>query len=498
MKPPTLGLLIVCVAAVILSAPATGQITFEKTYGGRQADQGYSVQQRHDGGYIVAGKTESYHLVSGDVYLVKTDSLGLTVWEKTFGGDSLDCGWSVKQTHDLGYILAGFTYSTGQGLGDVYLVKTDSTGDKLWERTYGGIWVDYGFCVEQTSDTGYVISGQTMSFGEGGLDAYLIKTDSLGDTMWTRTYGDTMMDVASCVQQTLDGGYILAGSTGWTLTDSMEVYVVKTDSLGEILWETILYKAGSDAATSVRQTSDSGYVITGQTYASAVNGYDVYLIKMDSLGDTMWTISRGGPQDDIGLSVWEANDGGYVVTGRTFTSGLGDAQVHLIKTDQMGNPLWTSTYGGIYADWGYSVQQTSDSGYVVAGYTESFGAGRADVYLIKTDANGLTGTEEECSMFNVPCSVSGSMRASPNPFRTSTTIIFSLDEPVHVTLQVFDTSGRLVRTLLDRHEFAEVRSPISLQWDGADDTGRLLPSGVYFYRLTSPDFSETERATLIR
>jgi len=497
MRDVILILLITAATTLVTTGSATAQVTFENTYGGRQPDRGYSVQQTRDGGYIIAGRTESFHLISGDVYLVKTDSLGATLWERTYGGESLDCAWSVEQTFDERYILTGFTQSIGSGLGDVYLIRTDSLGNKLWERTYGGVAADYGFCVQQTSDSGYVVAGQTMSFGTGGVDAYLVKTDSLGDTLWTRTYGDSLENLANSVQQTLDGGYILAGATGWTLTDSMEVYVVKTDSSGDVEWETVFGRAGSDCAYSVRQTSDGGYIIVGQTPFPG-NELDVYLIKMDSLGDTSWTMAYGTLLNDVGQCVRETADGYYVIAGMTFLDGPRGADVHLTKADSLGGVIWTRLFGKYGSDWGFSVQETQDSGYVVAGYTESFGAGRADVYLIKTDRYGLTGIHEEPGTSYAVHRTTPMMDGRPNPFRVSTTITFALAEPSRVTLKVFDASGRLVRTLLDQHEFPSIHSPVSVQWDGTDDAGRCLSNGIYFYRLTSPDFAETGRATLIR
>jgi len=155
-------------------------ITFERTYGGINSDLGYSVQQTQDGGYIIAGETESYGAGLIDVYLIKTDSLGDTLWTRTFGGTSWDYGRSVAQTSDGGYIITGYTWSYGAGYADVYLIKTDPLGNTLWTRTFGGIDGDVGYSIQQTSDGGYIITGKTNSYGAGSDDVYLIKTDTLG------------------------------------------------------------------------------------------------------------------------------------------------------------------------------------------------------------------------------------------------------------------------------------------------------------------------------
>jgi len=165
------------------------QSIFQKTYGGGLNDLGWAVEQTNDGGYIVAGSAESFGAGAADFYLIKTDANGDTLWTRTYGGGGDDFGRAVEQTTDGGYIVAGYTTSFGAGVEDVYLIKTDTNGDTLWTKTYGGAGDDRGWAVEQTTDGGYIVAGGTLSFGAGGNDVYLIKTDANGDTLWTRTYG---------------------------------------------------------------------------------------------------------------------------------------------------------------------------------------------------------------------------------------------------------------------------------------------------------------------
>ncbi|MEO0049813.1 MAG: hypothetical protein ABIK42_01550, partial [candidate division WOR-3 bacterium] len=179
-----------------------------------------------DGGYIIAGGTEY------DVYLIKTDANGNLLWERTFGGENDDWGCSVQQTSDGGYIIAGFTMSFGAGDWDVYLIKTDGNGNLLWERTFGGENDDRGYSVQQTSDEGYIIAGYTWSFGAGRADVYLIKTDDNGNPLWQKTFGGSSWDDGFSIQQTLDGGFIIAGSTGSFGAGNCDVYLIKTDSEG--------------------------------------------------------------------------------------------------------------------------------------------------------------------------------------------------------------------------------------------------------------------------
>ena len=358
-------------------------ITFEKTFGGTAADIGMSVVQIDDGGYVVAGTRLFIDAREFDVYLIKTDAAGDTLWTRTFGGDGAHDGSSVIQTSDGGYFVVGFA-----GSADVYLIKTDASGDTLWTRSYGGTEIDGGISVVQVSDGGYAIAGHTESFGSGEADVYLIKTDAAGDTLWTRTFGGTGQDRGTSVVQTNDGGYVVAGLTWSFGAGGSDVYLIKTDATGDTLWSRTYGGAASDYGYSVVQTNDGGYVVAGFTSSSGAGSVDVYLVKTDASGDTLWTRTLGGTGWDYGYSVVQTNDGGYVVAGETTSFGAGGADVYLIKTDASGGTLWTRTFGGTGWDRGTSVAQTNDGGCVVTGTTDSFGAGGSDVYLIKLDANG--------------------------------------------------------------------------------------------------------------
>ncbi len=252
-----------------------------------------------------------------------------------------------------------------------------------FERTYGGTGNDYGYSVAQTTEGGYIIVGSTRSYGSGFTDVYLIKTNPSGDIIWTRTYGGTDDDWGRSVAQTTDGGYIIAGSTRSYGVIWNDVYLIKTDSIGDTLW-TKTYSGGYyyEYGYSVAQTTDRGYIISGTVESYYPHWRDVYLIKTDSLGATLWTSVYGSTSHDYGYSVAQTTDGGYIIAGITVAyPGTSDA-VYVIKTDFSGITLWDETYDGIGNDCGWSVAQTTDGGYIIAGETESYGAGGYDVYLI--------------------------------------------------------------------------------------------------------------------
>lgn len=306
-------------------------------------------------------------------------------WVKTFGGVASNYGASVHQTKDGGYILTGSYLISGKGQ-FVYLLKADANGNELWSRTFEGPggYFNGGRSVQQTNDGGYIIAGA------GGVtpNVIMIKTDSDGNELWMKTFGN---GYGRSVQQTDDGGYILAGARHIDLPAPFgvdyDVLLIKTDADGNEVWRRTWGERNTeDFGHSVKQTSDGGYIVAGRTWSYGAGVNDVYLIKTDSDGNELWSQTFGGWETDTGNSVQKTSDGGYIVAGKTWSYGAGKYDVYLIKTDSDGNELWSRTFGGSEEEKGHSVQQTNDGGYIIAGKTGT--VGKYSLYLIKTDADG--------------------------------------------------------------------------------------------------------------
>ena len=400
---------------------------WSKTLGGADVDRAYSVQQTTDRGYIVAGITKSFGIGSPDfenVYLIKTDSLGDTLWTRTYGGSGYDESRFVDQTFDGGYIVAG--YST---LGDpnqwgmnAYLIKTDSLGDTLWTRIYGGIGWDDARCVQQTADSGYIVVGSTDTAGTGYTDVWIIRTNRNGDTLWTKIYGGSNSDYAHYVQQTLDSGYIV-GATLWK-----DMWLLKLDSLGDTLWTRTYGGSGREWCRSVQQTHDNGYILAGHTTSFGAGDRDIYLVKTDSLGDTLWTRTYGDTALDYAASIEQTSDSGYIASGCTYSFGPG--HLYVLKFNQSGDTLWTMRFGSTNSESGQSIRETADRGYIVAGWTFDSLDG-VQVYIIKI-APGSIGLKDNGQLHITEYIVGTTIFSGP------------LLLPEGTKCRVFDITGRVM------------------------------------------------------
>lgn len=362
--------------ALTLEASAVPIEEWNRTYGGANSDGAHSVEVAQNR-YILAGFTNSFGAGGSDAWLITIDADGNEEWNRTFGGPRNEEFWSVRPISD-GYILAGSTRSFGAGGSDAWLIKSDSDGNEEWNKTFGGINNDFAYSVQQTSDDGFIIAGETASFGAGGFDAWLIKTDENGNESWNRTFGGVLLDRAQSVQETSDG-YVIAGVTRLFGADNTDAWLIKTRLHGEEEWNRRFGGINNDFAYSVQKISD-GYILAGSTGSYGAGDFDVWLIKIDSDGDEEWNRTFGGSGFDEARSVLQTPDG-YILAGSTDSYGVGGSDAWLIKTDLDGDEEWNRTFGGSGRELAWSVRKIA-GGFVLAGSTDSYGAGGLDAWLI--------------------------------------------------------------------------------------------------------------------
>jgi len=483
----TIGILLACMS----EGQAQGLI-WSSNYGGDYNEQGYSGCALPDGGYAVLGSTFSFGDGDHDIYLLRLNSFGDTLWTRSYGGSSADYGHDIQTTSDSGFIIVGLTRSFGSGNGDVYLIKTDSSGNVTWSRTFGGGEFDEGWSVRQASDGGFVVCGTTNSFGAGYADVYLLKTDASGNLQWSKTFGGSGGESGSAVRRTLDGGYILTGSTGSFGTGYSSIYVIRTDSDGDSLWIKTFGGLKADFGYSVETLPDGSFIFAGASSSFGLGYGDAYLFKIDSDGFLLWEQAYGGSKDDRAYAVLPTSDGGYIMAGTTESFGSGKIDCYVVRTDPLGEVIWKTTYGGSRSDFCRNIF-TEPGSFCLIGHSYSFTSGGSDIYVVKADGEHMTAVEETF-LPGLPESFFLAQNY-PNPFNMTTTIEYTLSRGSQVRLTIYNVLGQEVALWNIPYAPAGTGSVV---WDGHDSSGSPVSSGVYFYRFESADLVQTKKMVLIK
>lgn len=356
-----------------------------RSYGAGAGELADKVAVTSDGGYVVVGATGSFGGGGSDVWILKFDSLGSLQWQKAVGGSGYEEAWDVHQTSDGGYIVACSKISAFPQ-GDFWVIKFDSSGNIEWQRTYGGAAYDEALSVEQTSDGGYIVLGLTGSYGAGAEDALILKLNSSGTVQWQKVYGGPMNEDVFLIHQTTDGGYIAAGLTDSYGAGGLDWWILKLDSLGAITWQKAFGFSGYDIATDIQQTADGQYIVVG-TVTTAGNSH-VELLKLDSAGNIQWQKMYLGGGDENASSVQQTSDGGYIVGATTTSFGGGTYDLWVFKSDSTGNIQWEKSFGDALNEHGTVAREMPGGGYIVSGSTMSFGVGEFDDWILRLDSNG--------------------------------------------------------------------------------------------------------------
>ena len=357
-------------------------------------------QQTADGGYIIAGSTMSYTHGSGDVdFLVyRLDAAGNKLWRKNLGGEGYDEACMVIQAADGGFLVLGHSDSYTNGCRDFLAYKLDAAGNKLWRKNYGGEWTDHGYSVQQTADGGYILAGDSESYANGGWDFLLYRVDGSGAKLWRKNFGGSQSDTAIAAQQTTDGGFIVAGLTnsyGPTLGMWHDFLVYRLDAAGNKLWRKNYGGTYCDHAFSVQQTTDGGFIVAGDSENYTHGHCDLLVYKLDAAGTKQWRKNYGGGGEEFWGFIRQTADGGYVLAGYTESyvhDAMDPRDLIVYKLDAAGDKDWRRNFGGSAADGDFTfVCPTADGGYFLFGESWSYHAGigdNTDFLCYKLDAAG--------------------------------------------------------------------------------------------------------------
>jgi len=368
-------------------------VTWARSYGGGNFDWTYGARQTPDGGYILAGETLSFSTEQVDIIVISLDANGDVLWRKTFGSEGVENHRGLAIAPDGGCVITGARNAVEEESYDILAIKIDAAGAIVWQYAYGGRSYDWGHAIEATSDHGFIIAGITTA-GGGTSTMMVLKINKQGRIVWQkRIPRETYYGWAIAAHEAPDGGYIIGGGTYNDSGNGMWVWVLKLDEAGNIVWQKAYGGETWDDVWSIRPAPDGGTIAAGSTQGFGAGLYDFWILRLDAGGDVLWQKTCGGTDHDHAKGVDVTADGGFVITGETWSAGAGNDDILLVKLDAGGNVVWQRTYGGPGSDWGWSVLQADDSGFFIYGETDTFGAGEIDIWALKTDADGLIGPD---------------------------------------------------------------------------------------------------------
>jgi hypothetical protein len=490
---------------IILSASLKAQVvdtSWTKTYGGDSHDYATSLLQADDGGYLLAGITYSYGAGDKDVYLVKTNPYGDTLWTKVYGDSLIDNVFAIKPTLDGGYVIGGWSssYSGDNRDFDCYIVKIDYFGMLEWKSYCTDSSSGGAYDIVQTDDGGYLLAGGAKgAYPMINFDLFVVRADQFGDTVWTRRYivpGRESWDgLAYSVTKTFDGNYVVAGEIFYQRENISDIYVLKINDNGDTLWTQIIDNQMREYAWDCTETPDNDIVLTGWTWAgfSDPTGDKVYLAKLTDGGEFLWQKIYAYPwpvssYNDAWAAVVDPNDNGYLIVADTRQDMIDQRDIYVIKTDTEGDTLWTIKTGNNIDEAPSNIITTDDGGFAVCGmkYTlNSSGHLYEDFYLLKYESL----TDIAPTDTYIPREIQ-LIQNYPNPFNGQTSIKYSLPVSAEVKLDILDILGRKIVSLINSRQPAGYHDII---WRGDD-----LPSGIYFFKLQAGDFVDTKKMVLLK
>ncbi len=376
------------ILAAVIPGFASAQINDEwkKTYGGSADEIARSVMFTDDGGVMIAGYTNSFGPGKlRNYHMIKTNTNGYTEWRNTFGGKYDDEGEDIIKSENGGYLIAGSSESfQGRAQYDFWMVKTDSKGKKQWDSGFGGKYDEKCYSVIQTDDGGYMMAGSTITYGARGNDYWVVKTDEEGNKLWSRAYGGDGDDICRSIIKTKDGNYLLAGYTDSFGDPGQGAYLIKIDEDGDVIWNRTGGGTFDDYVYDVMQVEDGGYVYVGSTTSYGAGEESFWMVKTDSKGIEEWNYSSDGDFDEVAYAVDQSQEGTYVMTGYTSSYGKGGKDLWVVEISQEGDSISKQTFGSGGDEVAYAIDISGEDKFALAGYTDSFGAGGEDYWVVQT------------------------------------------------------------------------------------------------------------------
>jgi hypothetical protein len=372
---------------LIGTAPSWAAGTWAQHLGAGGVDVLGALAPTADGGMLMAGYTDSSGAGMADGWVVRLDVAGRVRWSTVIGGSANDSFYSVQPTADGGAICAGDTLSVDSD-GDGWIAMLDRDGEVVWQKLYGGDRSDSLRSIQRTGDGGYVVAGYTQSYGmAGSVDAWVLKLDQDGAIQWQRTYGGSNYDDAFAITLAPSGGYAVCGEGNSFGDVDGEVWCLRLEGDGELVWQKAIGGASADLADDLVAVSGGGYVIAAETFSFGAGNFDLWALKLDDSGELVWQQAIGGAQEeDIGTVAATAGQG-VVLTSGTTSFGAGQSDAWLLRLDGAGGLVWQRTYGGAGRESGYAVAALDDGRIVTAGFTDTYGAG-GDTLTLRLDADG--------------------------------------------------------------------------------------------------------------
>jgi hypothetical protein len=460
-------------------------ILWEKNFGGIDDDETRSISQTSDNGYVIFGSTG----YSVDMWAIKIDSLGNNLWLKTYDFGILERAFDGQETFNGDLIFTGYTNSIGAGLYDVLLVRTDPSGDTIWTKTYGTAGYESGNAIFQAPNGGgFVIAGETGTTVTGQHDVYIVKTNSNGNLLWTQSIGGSEEDEAKDVRQNSNDEYLITGFTKSFGAGNSDVWLICVDASGSILWNKTFGSPDEESGEAIVPTSDGGCAITGYKYSNITNDMDVLLIRTNSSGDTLWTKTYGSADTlEAGYGLAKTDDGGFIITGTIAILSPLTQNLLVIRTDSLGNVIWTKTIEEDGYSTGYCIRKSNNNGYIICGDIYPSNRTDSDIFVVCLGQEQVTDVFEESSVTLHEFKL---MQNYPNPFNPTTKISWQSPISGYQSLKVHDVLGNEVATLVNEFKNAGTHE---IDFDAGN-----LSSGVYFYKLVTGGFIQSKKMLFLK